>query len=130
MPERVRVLFDERVADRTDPDAEEEMEVNVEEYIERLPPSTQISEEEREEGDAFTSSPVEERFTLMLVRLSVLLLLTEKRNVCERLVCSKKLIRSNLVVPLVTENTGVGLCVRDDSFSSPTNLFMMVLSCE
>ena len=108
MPERVRVLFDERLADITDPDAEEEMEENVEEYIDRLAPTTEISEDEREEGDAFTSSSVEERFTLMLVRLSVLLLVTEKRNVWERLVCTEKEIRSNLVVPLVTENTGVG----------------------
>ena len=81
VPESVMLLFDERLAAMTDPEAEEEREVNVEEYIERLPPSTQISEEEREDGVTFSSDSVEEGLTVMLVSRSELLLVTEKRNV-------------------------------------------------
>ena len=81
VPESEIVLFDEILAVMTDPDEEEEREVNVQEYIERLPPSTQISEEEREDGVTFSSDSIEEGLTVMLVSMSVLLLVTEKRNV-------------------------------------------------
>ena len=114
MPERVRVLFDERVADMIDPDAEEEMEVKEEEYIERVPPSTQMSEEEREEGDAFTSSSVEVGVTVMVVRVSVLLFVTEKRKVCVSEGEREKEIRLKSLIPFVIDNTGVGYSVMTD----------------
>ena len=85
-----------------------------------------MSEEEREEGDAFPSSSVEVGVTVMLVRVSVLLFVTEKRNVWERVEWREKLIRSNLVVPQVIENTGRDSSVTEESLSSVTNFVVCV----
>ena len=49
----------------THPDAEEEREVNVQEYRETLPPSTLMSEEESVYGMVFPSSFVDVGLTVM-----------------------------------------------------------------